>query len=235
MDLLDLTPIVQPLTPRNFPALIEAPDLHQYQPHDLIDLMPLLSTTAKQHWGMQIQDLPACHPNGPWIGGGSVRRFLTHDYRKHHTALQYDIDYFCQSREQETDLLRELFLYSRQLPVKTETAYTFSFESHRPALGSLDVQVISITRYPTVAHLISQFDFTLCQTVYDGQHLYITRQAYEDISTGTLRLTGTLTRPRSTWMRIIKYAQQGFTPVPGLYDSLLPSCYGDDLVSSFGV
>ncbi len=170
---------------------------------------PIIPST----WVEFLKDLYPCQSErGPWIAGGAVRRLLMGD-----DFLGGDLDYFCASETQWNQVV-QFFDNHIQCGAKTDCSSFTSFQYDRDDRGEgaapVTIQIIKTRFEPTLEAHLSKFDFTICQTGWDGEHCYATERALIDLVRRSLSLVGTPEDLRGTWLRILKYAQQGFTPTP---------------------
>lgn len=155
-------------------------------------------------WYDLLKHLPLCHPlDGPWIAGGSVRRLLT-NYNATRSD-EGDVDYFCRDEQQWHTVCDQLVRMGATRMRFTEDHATYRFQTQV-------VQVIRTRFCESLKAHMSAFDFTLCQTGWGGTHFLISHRAYQDLQSGTIRLTGTPHYPLGSWTRLPKYVQQGFLP-----------------------
>lgn len=162
---------------------------------------------AWKTWIHNIDQLPICHPTkGPWIAGGAVRRFLLEQ-----DPWCADIDYFCQDLQQFHLLCSRLESMGAHLSESTEHHQTYRVEAG-PTTPTLTIQVVRSRFCPTLHAHLDQFDFTICQTGWNGEHFILSMSGILDMSTKTVNCTGVFHAPAHSWTRLLKYYTQGFTP-----------------------
>jgi len=176
------------------------------------------------------------HPRrtGPYVAGGAVRHFLLDE-----PIEDYDIDYFFTSPTQFNRACQHMESLTSHREIK-EGHITYKIQKARmPKIPTqmnleepvkdihiqqftLKVQLIRNTYY-SLEQLLDTFDFTICQTGWDGRNFWLTMEAYKDLMNQSLNLneTSPLPNPMSTWNRIIKYVLQGYTPSEPFYDELI--------------
>lgn len=190
--------------------------------HDDIDLTPTIRTARSAYidvtpfirdqylnvWAEYLRKLPPCHlETGPWICGGAVRRFFQD------LPLTTDIDYFFQNQTQ---------YYQVRLPYEQQYLMTHNTMHHSTfRVDGVTLQLIQTHFSPGIFDHMDQFDFTICQTGWDGERFWMSQRAYEDIQSWILNPTYFIDTLTGTWTRILKYAHQGYTPSPALIEFCL--------------
>lgn len=192
-----------------------------------LPVVPFFSLTTEQihdhawkQWKEVLDRLPACDPvQGPWIAGGSVRRFLLGD-----NFCAKDIDYFCASKQQFNMVCAKLET-SMDAALLQETVdhrtYTVFLSEDAEDDEGLTIQVIKKRFCPTLVDHLKQFDFTICQTGWDGKEFCLSIRAYHHLSEMRLSLTGTIQSASASWMRVLKYTQQGFIVTTDTLETLI--------------
>ncbi len=171
---------------------------------------------AWKTWSHNIDQLPICYPTkGPWIAGGAVRRFLLEQ-----DPWCADIDYFCTDLQQFHVLCSRLESMDAQSIDSTDHHNTYLFETN-PHSPPLRIQIVRSRFKPTLQAHLDEFDFTICQTGWNGDHFVLSPQSVMDLKRQELNCTGTFHSPAGSWMRIIKYAKQGYTPSQKCITTLL--------------
>lgn len=151
-------------------------------------------------------------PNGPWLGGGALRRTLLGE------DVPSDIDMFFAGAEQLKWFVQYLQTSGFEKVRETEhhAHYRGSFDGDRVR----DIQCIRFAYYQDAAAVIDSFDFTVCQFAFDGEQLTCGEHALWDLGRKRLALHK-LTYPVATMRRMIKYSQQGFYACPGCMSAIL--------------
>jgi len=176
-----------------FPVCLSEPDRHPY-----MDLLPHVSPQDQQRWHDFVAPLPVCSPTGPWIAGGAVRHFLLDE--PHH-----DVDYFFASQQQYALTVADMLTRETTLLTSTTNHMTFAYQEYT-------VQLVSTRYRPSAFAHIDAFDFTLCQTIWDGEHLWMTPHAYHDLLAQRMNLVSPdLHSAIGTYLRVLKYTNQGYT------------------------
>lgn len=106
-----------------------------------------------------ISELPLCSPNGPWLGGGSLRKTLLGK------EVDTDYDFFFKDEEQKKTFEETLISkgYTQSKKTNHHTEYL---------KGIVKVQLIHFKYYSNIEEMLDSFDYTICQLAYDGQKLY---------------------------------------------------------------
>lgn len=166
-----------------------------------------MNSYAMEVWLEVIDQLPKCDPaKGPWIAGGSVRRLLLGQ-----DPFTKDIDYFCVDKQQYNIICSRLCLTDDALLIQ-ETKDHSTYEVLLEDDLKVKVQVVKTRFRPTLQAHLEAFDFTMCQTGWDGENFLLSLRGYRALEEKELILTGALHNVMGSWVRLLKYAQQGFTP-----------------------
>jgi len=169
------------------------------------NLTPYISSSDLASWTAFLADVPPCDPiDGPWIMGGAVRRFLQGQ------PQDADIDLFFDSSAQY-DLYHRLMVHmGHGLLAHTEHHTMFEVRS---AQSIKKVQLVTTRYRESLIDHMNAFDYTLCQTGWDGERVIASYHALIDIVDQKLNLASTTLHDLpSSWFRILKYAQQGYHP-----------------------
>lgn len=84
----------------------------------------------------------------------------------------------------------------------------------------LKIQLISKVFYPNEDDLVfDDFDFTICQVVYNNGRIILSNEAYRDIRDKILRINPRYKNELSI-MRVIKYMNRGYVPTIKLFDQI---------------
>lgn len=174
-----------------------------------------LDPDAWDSWMTLTKSLPVCDPvKGPWIAGGAVRRlFLGLD------PAGKDVDYFFTSKEQ-------FHIYSMRLESNgaecfSETTDHRTYDVFLPNKGYVHVQLVRTRFRESLEDHLNAFDFRFCQTGWNGREFIASVPAIHDLDDKVIRLNGTPGKPVSSWMRLLKYAEQGFRPHQDTVNALL--------------
>lgn len=166
---------------------------------------------SSQAWREAVKILPKCHPTqGPWIAGGAIRRLLLDDW----TPGAGDIDYFCKDQQQHHLTCARLEGLDAPLIQETKDHITYTYDG-------MKIQVIRSRFCQTLEEHLDNFDFQICQTGWDGERFMVSVQAFKDLLTKELNVTGVFHNPVGSLLRLIKYYRQGFTPTPQCIHALL--------------
>lgn len=172
-----------------------------------------------------------------WLCGGALVRLLRNE-----PMSDYDL---VGGHQAQREMISRLKLtYSRS---ETHRAITFK----RIVTGDDNPSVIQIVKGDTAAYpdayldyIFDDFDITVCQLATDGETLFGTPQAFEDLEKGQFRLTeqGKITasatnldifNPFESWSRCWKYFLRGLTPI-GFASALVDSTIGTFLADNLG-
>ena len=136
---------------------------------------------------------------GAWIAGGSIRRAMFGQ------PLDCDIDIFFSDEKQ-------LFRFRSWCNERARKLYKNDFNTSyemNMAFAKVKVQLITFKFFPTPDAVIDDFDFTLCQTLFDGNVIHTTETALKDIEARSIvphNLNGAVSATR-----FFKYLDQGFS------------------------
>ncbi len=164
--------------------------------------------------GQALKRLPSVAKHGPWLAGGAVRRTIQGD------SLDSDFDFFFASADQFAAFVKEL--ESRGAIKERETDFNITFRM--PAadkLPELKVQAIRASYHHALETMLETFDFSLCQTGYDGTDFVFGPYTLYDLAR----------------RRLLKYTRQGYTVCNGGLAHLLkqvvddPSIINQNIVS----
>lgn len=174
-------------------------------------------------WHTSIKELPRCHPTkGPWIAGGSPRRFLLVDDSK-----TGDVDYFCKDQQQHHLLCSRLESMDAVFVNQNQYQHTYTF-------GNLTLQVIKARYRLTLEKHLDEFDFNLCQTGWDGEKFWVSVDAWKDLLLKQINCTGVFHNPIGSLVRLAKYHKQGFVPGPTVLNDILSEYSGHELEETYG-
>ena len=135
-------------------------------------------------------------PQGPWLAGGAARKlYFNQDW-------DTDLDFVFTSQEALDYWLKELANCDVSLNGDKQHVVEFNFRG-RP------IQLIRHKFFPTPQAALDDFDFTICQFLFDGIHFYHNSWSVTDTHEKRLRLANG-TRPIEAIMRVAKYGAQGF-------------------------
>lgn len=199
-----------------------------------IDWNHIHESTFNTTWRAVMRQLPSCYPKqGPWIAGGCVRRFLMQE-----SPWKADINYFCADKQQFNITCAKLETIDAQLILETKDhkTYRFKYTVHSPMtqeVTPLTIQVIRSRYKPTLQEHMNEFDFTICQTGWDGQTFHVSLAALQDLEHNTLRTTGRHHSPVGSYMRVLKYHKQGFRPSVECLMNLIEACVNEVSESSY--
>lgn len=159
-----------------------------------------------------LDELPECDRNGPWLAGGSIRRTISA------MPLESDFDFFFASEEQLGKFSKGLERLN--FVKKKETEHHVQYEGFEGAVERcITIQLIRFRYYGNASEVLESFDFTICQFVFDGEHIHCGDYALWDLGRKRLAV-GTITFPVSSMRRLLKYARQGFTACDGCLAAL---------------
>ena len=146
--------------------------------------------------------------HGPWIAGGAARKFLTGDQLGHS-----DIDIFVRDQEQFTKVVEFLGVHPRFTKVRMARNGTHTWSCEPNVI----IQIIGPSFFARdLSSLFLSFDYTVCQFATDGRWVYHTPEAYNDLTTKSLKLIAGGRASLAPHKRLMKYTAAGFTPEPWL-------------------
>lgn len=157
--------------------------------------------------------LPSLTSSGPWVAGGAVRRTLLGQ------EPDSDFDFFFRDAEQLNEF--KAGIEALGFALFRESEHHFHYRGYLPG-GQLmrDVQLIRFAYYGSAAEVIDSFDFTICQTAFDGTTLTVGDFTLWDLGRKRLAVHR-ITFPVSSMRRVLKYTRQGFYACNGALNSLL--------------
>jgi len=145
--------------------------------------------------------LPTLTPRGPWLAGGSVRKYMSGMQNK----ADYDI-FFRDQAQCDTFCVDLLNLGATELG---KNIFNRMFNLHGFA-----IQAIHHEFRNTLIQTMDRFDMTICQYGFDGTNLVWSNEAKQDVDNGTLHFLKT-EDPVYNLNRAFKYATEGFKPADG--------------------
>jgi len=140
---------------------------------------------------------------GPWIVGGAVRRALCGLPMENG-----DIDIFCRSQEDVRKAIEFLFQECKATGSRS-TANATNVD-----VRGTPVQIIT-KPFATLEECLASVDFNICVAATDGWRWVADMRFFEDITTKRLTMNSSAWRAQQP-MRLVKYAEMGFVPEPGL-------------------
>lgn len=152
-----------------------------------------------------------------YIAGGAARKLYLKE-----ELLNSDIDIWFKNAE---DLQRAAtILYTNPaviIKAETDNGITYMLEDHKdnPLKTEVKIQLISRNYYPDdISAVFGDFDFTICQVVYNNGRLLLSEDAVRDMRDMNLRLNDHYTGPLST-ARFLKYMNYGYVPTVKSYNA----------------
>jgi len=186
------------------PLFLETPTFSGTQ---LCDVTPWIDSKDLEQWKRMIYSFPRCTPQGPWILGSAIRHFFLDE-------APTDFDYFFASETQFYEVQTQLF----SMPPLRRTPHHVTYTSPH---GDL-IQLVHTQFHPTMRDHFDHFDFTLCQTGWDGSSFWMTEAAYRALNSRTIHLTPyTPYSLTASWSRLLKYAAQQYTISLDTFDYFL--------------
>jgi hypothetical protein len=138
-------------------------------------------------------------PNKVVLAGGALRKVINPLDK----ILDYDIFFLDFNYIQQVKSW--LVEYGFDLKFECPKGELFTYK-----LNSLKIQLICKKQYNDIEHLLSSFDFTICQLAYDGERFYFSNYAVRSIKRRELHLSNNIEFPMATMNRIYKYKLKGF-------------------------
>ena len=188
------------------------------------NLASFWSRYGKQEYGSTafakaLARLPAVTVDGPWVGGGSVRRLVMN------LPQDSDFDFFFANQEQFDAFCSDM--EGRGAKRSGENDFNVTFMLPKNDEGpELKVQAIRISFHPTLPETLGQFDFAICKCGFDGVDLVFGEWTLFDLASKRL-VPDKISFGTSTLRRIIKYTKQGYTICSGGLSSILQQVADD--------
>lgn len=171
-----------------------------------------------------LKRLPAASSDGPWVAGGSVRRLVMR------LPQDSDYDYFFKDQAQFDAFCSAMEALGAKRVNENDFNVTFKLPAvdakpveddvFEPAGPELKVQAIRIAFHETLDAVIESFDFSICQTGFDGTDFLFGQWTLFDLANKRL-VPGKLRYGTSSLRRVIKYTRQGYTICGGGLASIL--------------
>lgn len=144
-----------------------------------------------------------------WLCSGSIRRIILGQ-----NIEDGDLDFFFIS---EQSLLN---FKSKITGIENEKDKDLNISFDKKIGDKIfKIQLIKLY-YPIISFLFDNFDFTLCQTGFDGSNYYFGDFSLKDIIEKKV-IVNKITYPISSFRRIIKYSKQGFWVCPQQIEKFL--------------
>jgi hypothetical protein len=158
-----------------------------------------------------LDGVPSLTPEGPWLGGGALRRTLLGE------QPESDFDFFFASADQFDAFAGVIQSEGGRLVAETEHHQTYLLTI---AEKTRALQLIRFKFYTSAEDVINSFDYTICQFAFDGQTLTMGDLSLWDLARKRLVLN-VITYPVSTLRRLLKYQRQGYFACSGCLTSIL--------------
>ncbi len=185
-----------------------------------------MNLQAWDRWTRVYGLLPNCHPSkGPWIAGGSVRRLMLDT-----DPFSADIDYFTKDKQQFDILCSRLEMKNATQVQATKDHTTFQLGAPE---GRLTIQVVKSRYRNSLREHLDEFDFTICQTGWDGEFFMVSVQAWHDLQHKMINCTGVYHNPVGSLIRLAKYYQQGYAPTHHAVMSILEASKEKDIQDGY--
>lgn len=173
--------------------------------------------SKKQDLMLRVAGWIGCGRCGPWLVGGSVRRFVTG------AAQDSDFDIGCLNDAQHEQLSARLLELCAER-IKSTDFYD-EWKLPREDGDAIKVQALKHVRGDAAA-ILDSFDFTLCQCAFDGESLIFGDFALWDIGRRKMAIHK-VSFAVSTVRRLLKYAKQGYSMCDGCAKTLLNAVLDD--------
>ncbi len=148
-----------------------------------------------------VKELPLLSKKGPWLAGGSVRKFLDGK------TNEADYDIFFPNQEIFTGWCSDLEGRGAQITADTNLNITYNYKGWK-------IQCIRYDMQSTMIRTMNRFDMAMCQCGFDGENLWWSDQASLDIKDKAITFTNA-DDPIYSINRAIKFAREGYTPRHG--------------------
>jgi hypothetical protein len=179
-----------------------------YQTVSLDDFQNQGARGVDGNFNALIAALPPLTTRGPWLAGGSVRKYMNG------MENRADYDIFFKNQEQ-CDTYCEALL-NEGAEELGKNIFNRSFKLH----GTWLIQCIHHEFRNTLIQTMNRFDITICQFGYDGTSLVWSDEASEDVKNMEFHFLGT-SDPVYNLNRAFKYAREGFKPADGEVKKIL--------------
>lgn len=151
---------------------------------------------------------------GPWLAGGSVRRWVTGE------PINSDFDIFFQSPGQLEKCTKKLGNPS------FSNDFSLTWKEFAMDKWKADIQAVRISFYENLESVLDSFDFTACQFGFDGENIVHGDFSLLDATRKRI-VVHKITYAASSTRRLLKYGRQGFTVCTGAIASLLQEVAND--------
>lgn len=156
-----------------------------------------------------LKKLPKLSKEGPWVAGGSIWKSMEK------MPLTCDIDFFFKDESQVKEMfsLMKSMPYARCIIEEKRNKFNTTFRYHINEVGynkTISIQFISFKHWPTPKALIDDFDFTVCQFLYDGECIHTGEDSISHLKERRI-IFNKICRPTHTLYHLKKYLNKGFT------------------------
>jgi hypothetical protein len=172
-----------------------------YQSLRWVDISNQLSRGIIDTFEEVIELLPPLGVRGPWLAGGSVRKYMNN------TQNKADYDIFFASETQRDEYCAALIAYGAK-----EISVNIFNRTYN--LNGYTIQAIHHEYRNTLIQTMDRFDISICQFGFDGEKFVWSDEAQEDVRDLKLRFLST-TDPVYNLNRAFKYASEGYRPRDG--------------------
>lgn len=174
-----------------------------YQTVALTDYLDSVTEVTKDANFVKVLSLlPALNKKGPWLAGGSVRKFLSGE------PNYADYDLFFSSQQQCDEFCNQLLMAGAVEDGVNIFNRAFTLEGYK-------IQAIHHEFRNTLIQTMDRFDMTICQFGFDGTHFVWSSKAAQDVKNKEFHFLDT-TDPVYNLNRAFKYAREGgFKPADG--------------------
>lgn len=148
-----------------------------------------------------VEELPMLSKKGPWLAGGSVRKFLDSK------TNEADYDIFFPDKDVNLGWITDLEGRGATLTSETNLNRTYDYKGWK-------IQCIHYDMQSTLIKTMNRFDMAMCQVGFDGENLYWSDQAILDIREKAITFCNA-DDPIYSINRAIKFAQEGYKPRHG--------------------
>lgn len=165
-----------------------------------------------------LEQFPALNTES-WLCSGSIRRLILGQ-----DIEDGDLDFFFTSEQALLNFKSKIVGIENE----KDKELNISFDK-KIGDKTYKVQLIKLY-YPTISELFDNFDFTLCQTGFDGSNYYFGDFSLKDIIEKKV-IVNKITYPISSFRRIIKYSKQGFWVCPQQIEKFLNIIKTEEIIN----
>lgn len=154
-----------------------------------------------------------------WLCAGAIRRTILNQ-----EVEKGDLDFFFTSEQNLQSFKNCIFNIEDEKDKELNISFKLNINDKK-----YQIQLIKMF-HPDIESLLKEFDYTLCQTAFDGSNYYFGDFSLKDIIEKKV-IVNKITYPISSFRRIIKYSKQGFWVCPQQIEKFLNIIKTEEIIN----